>query len=198
MSAVAEKTLITPEEFLRMPDRKNFELVDGDLLERNVSALSSWVGFTLARLIGNYVEGNQLGWMFGADNGFQCFPDRPKAVRLPDVSFVKSGRMTWDQLTDGWLRVVPDLVVEVISPNDKAYELDEKIEMFLKAGVPLLWIVNPNVRTIRILRADGSAAILRDADQLSGEDIIPGFVCPVSSIFPPLTPLTPVEAQPNV
>ena len=105
--------------------------------------------------------------------------------------------MTWDQLTDGWLRIVPDLVVEVISPNDLAYEVDEKIEMFLKAGVPLIWVVNPDVRTIRILRADGSTAILREGDELSGESVLPGFTCPVASIFPTRT-ASPVIDAPQV
>jgi Uma2 family endonuclease len=195
MSAVAEKTLITPEEFLRMPDRKEYELIDGELVPRygdpresRVSALSSWVGANLVRRLGVHVEENQLGWVFGPDKGLQCFSDRPGLVRFPDVSLVRSGRMGRDQLDDGWLRIVPDLVVEVISPNDKASELDEKVELFLKAGVPLIWIVSPKVRTVRIIRGDGSTAILRDSEELSSEDIIPGFVCAVSSIFPPKSP----------
>jgi Uma2 family endonuclease len=195
MSAVAEKTEISPEELLRMPDRKNFELVDGELLEQKVSILSSWIGGELFGLIRDFCGSRQMGWVFPPDSGFQCFPDRPKTVRKPDVSFVKTGRMTWDQLTDGWLRIVPDLIVEVISPNDLAYEVDEKIEMFLKVGVPLIWIVNPDVRTIRILRADGSTSILREGDELTGEDILPGFTCSVASIFPP-KPSPPAIAAP--
>jgi Uma2 family endonuclease len=196
MSTVAKKTEITPDKLLGLPNQKRFELVDGKLLERKVSVRSSWVGYNLSRLIGNHVEPNQLGWVFGSDNGFQCFPGRPKTVRRPDVSFVKTGRMTWDQVADGWLRVVPDLVVEVVSPRDKAYPVETKVEMFLAAGVPLIWIVYPHVRTIRIIRGDGSSAILRDGDDLPGEDIIPGFNCPVSSIFPPRTPATPAQVEP--
>jgi Uma2 family endonuclease len=201
MSAVAEKTLITPEEFLRMPDQKDFELIDGELVPRygepgesRVSALSSWVGTNLGRLIGNHVEPARLGWVFGPDNGFQCFADRPKTVRSPDVSFVKAGRTSWDQIARGWLRIAPDLVVEVISPNEKVSELDEKIAMFLKEGVPLIWIVNPDVRTIRILRVDGSTAILREGDELSGESVLPGFTCPVASIFAPKSPAPTIAA----
>jgi Uma2 family endonuclease len=196
MSAVVEKSLITPEEFLRMPDQKDFELIDGELVLRDgdpsecrVSILSSWVGGEIFGRIRLFCEGKQIGWIFPADGGFQCFPGHPKTVRKPDVSFVKSERLGWDQIGDGWLKLVPDLIVEVLSPNDLAYEVEEKIEMFLKAGVPLIWVVNPDVRTVRILRADGSAAILREGDNLSGEDILPGFVCPVASIFPPRTPV---------
>ena len=195
MSVVTATSQVTPEELLGLPDQKAFELIDGELVERHVSVLSSWVGSNLARLIGNHVEAHQLGWAFGSDNGFQCFPNHPRTVRRPDVSFVRVGRMGWDQVGDGWLHVVPDLIVEVISPNDTAYELEAKVEFFLNAGVPLVWVVNPNVRTIRIIRGDSTTALLREANDLSGEDIIPGFVCPVASIFPPRPQAAPAPSE---
>jgi Uma2 family endonuclease len=77
--------------------------------------------------------------------------------------------MTWEHVGDGWLRMAPDLVVEVVSPNEKARDVESKIEMSLKAGVPLIWVVYPEVRTVRILRGDGSTAILREGDEFSGE-----------------------------
>jgi Uma2 family endonuclease len=154
-------------------------------VERKVTVLSSWVGGKIVRLIGSHLDGDQLGWIFPADNGCQCFPDLPNTVRRPDVSFVRANRLSWDQITDGWLRIVPDLVVEVISPNDLAEEVEEKVEMFHKAGVPLLWVVSPTARTVRVLRLNGTTTTLREGDELSGEDVIPGFACPVSSIFPP-------------
>jgi Uma2 family endonuclease len=150
MSVVAEKTMLTPEELLRMPERKRFELVDGELVERKMSVLSGWVGGRVARIIGDYVEVDQLGWVFPADTGVQCFPDRPKSVRFPDVCFVKTGRMGWEEIAEGWLQIVPDLVVEIISPNDLAYEIDEKVVLFLKVRTSLIWVVNPVVRTVYI------------------------------------------------
>jgi Uma2 family endonuclease len=196
MNAVAEKTLLTPEDLLALPDEKGFELVDGELVERHVSVLSSWVAGQIFGLIRDLVLRGQLGWAFPPDNGCQCFPELPNTVKRPDVSFVRADRMNWDQIADGWLRIVPDLVVEVISPNDLAYEVDEKIEMFHRAGVPLIWIVNPIVRTVRIVRIDGSTTILREGDELSGEDVVPGFACPVAAIFPPRAPAAPAEANP--
>jgi Uma2 family endonuclease len=195
MSVVAATSQVTPEELLGLPDQKAFELIDGELVERPVSVLSSWVGLNLACLIRNHVEFHQLGWVFGSNNGFQCFPDRPRTVRRPDVSFLKAGRMSWDEVSDGWLHVVPDLIVEVISPNDKAYEVEVKVEFFLNAGVPLVWVVNPKTRTVRVIRGDGTTALLREANELSGEDIIPGFGCPVASIFPPKAPAAPAPSE---
>ncbi|WP_435005831.1 Uma2 family endonuclease [Tundrisphaera lichenicola] len=191
MNAVAERTLLTPEELVTLPEEKGFELVDGELVERKVSVLSSWIGCKISRLIGNHVESPHLGWVFAADNGCQCFPDRPNTVRRPDVSFVRADRLTWDQVTDGWLRVVPDLVVEVISPHDLAEEVEEKVEMFHGVGVPLIWVVSPTARTVRIVRSDGSTTTLREGDELSGENVIAGFACPVATIFPPRAPTEP-------
>ncbi len=204
MSAVAEKTLISAEEFLRMPNNQGFELIDGEIVpchgddgESRVSSLSSWVGGELFAQIHSFCKGKEIGWVFPADSGFQCFPDRPKNVRKPDLSFVKSGNMTWDQITDGWMKVVPNLVVEVVSPNDRATQLEKKIERFLQAGVPLLWIIYPDVRIVRIIRGDGSTAILREGDELSGEEIIPGFVSPVASIFPPKSTVPAINPAPK-
>jgi Uma2 family endonuclease len=197
MNAVAEKTLLTPEDFLAMPDQKGFELIDGELVEQNVSVQSSWIAGTIFRRIADHVDRGQLGWTFPPDNGIQCFTDSPRTVRKPDVSFVRAGRLTWDQIGDGWLRIVPDLVVEVISPNDLAEEVEEKIEMFHRVGVPLIWVVSPTARTVRILRSNGLTTILREGDELSGEDVVAGFVCPVAAIFPPRAPVEPAEAKPG-
>jgi Uma2 family endonuclease len=188
MNALADKSLLTPEDLLALPDQKSFELVNGQLVERKGSVLSSWVGGNIAGLIGNRRDRDQSGWVFGADNGCQCFPDMPNTVRRPNVSYVRTGRLTWDQINDGWLRVVPDLVVEVISPNGLTRVVLEKISMFHRVGVPLIWIVNSGLRTMRILRKDKSTNHLREGDELSGEDVIPGFTCPVAAIFPPRAP----------
>ncbi len=188
MSAVATRTEITPKDLLRMPEEKDFELVDGELVERNMGAMSSWIGGQIARRLGDFAESNDLGWVWPADNGYQCFPDHPKRIRKPDASFVRYGRLPGNQLPNGYLQIAPDLVVEVISPNDLAVEVDGKVIDYLNAGVPLIWVVNPDSRVVHIHRADGSVARLKEADELSGEDVLPGFLCKVSAIFPPPAP----------
>jgi len=85
----------------------------------------------------------------------------------------------------GWGKIPPDLAVEVVSPNDSAGELEEKLDDYQKAGVPLVWVVNLKSRTVMIYRADGSVSRLRESDELAGENVIPGFRCPVRDIFPP-------------
>ena len=184
-TAVATKTHYTPEDLLAMPDGKSFELVGGQLVERNMGLESSWVGGRLLVRLGRFCEEHEVGWAFPADDGYQCFPHDPGLVRRPDVSFIRRGRLPGEVLPKGWGKIPPDLAVEVVSPNDSADQLEEKLDDYQKAGVPLVWVVNPTSRTVMVYRGDGSVSRLRESDELSGEDVIPGFRCPVRAIFPP-------------
>jgi Uma2 family endonuclease len=185
MNAVATKTIYTPEELLALPDEKNYELVDGHLVERNTSALSSWVAGALYLEIGIYCRTNACGWAFPEGTGYQCFPGAPLKVRKPDVSFIGPERLPASAGSEGYLSVAPDLVVEVMSPGDLVWEADLKVAEWIEAGVPLVWVVHPAVRTVQVHRAGGPVSWLRAADELSGEEIMPGFRCPVAAIFPP-------------
>ena len=193
--SVAKKTLVTPEQLLVMPDSISYELVDGELRERHrdvgdfmASALTSWVGFQIVVLLGHLVDTHRLGWVFSSHKGYQCFPNHPGTLRRPDASFVKLDRLGPEECRDGWLRVVPDLVVEVVSPHDLSYDLERKLEEYRRAEVPLIWVVIPPTRSVRIIRADGTSNLIRDDDLLTGEGIIPGFVCRVADLFLPATP----------
>lgn len=183
--ATVDAVSYTPEDLLRMPDGKGYELVNGSLVELIVGGLLSLVGGTAYFLIRTYVDAHGLGWVWPADNGYQCFPDAPNMVRRPDVSFIRKGRLPGERIPQGHLRIAPDLAIEIISPNDFAYELDKKVLEYLQAGVRLVWIINPEVRTVRIHRADGTTGWLTESGELSGEDVIPGFRCPVAGLFPP-------------
>jgi Uma2 family endonuclease len=183
--ATTTATTYTPDDLLTMPDGDRYELVDGQLVERSMGAESSFVAARLSRLVGNHNEDRQLGWVLGADCGYQCFPGQPLQVRKPDVSFVRFGRLPGERLPEGHVKIAPDLAVEVLSPNDLVYDTDQKIEDYLAAGVGLVWVVHPVSRTLLIYRADGSIQGLRQNDELSGEAVLPGFRCRVGDIFPP-------------
>jgi Uma2 family endonuclease len=183
MSTIETRPLITPDELLEMPDGDLYELVDGHLVERDMGFESSYIGARLARLIGNFCEDHPLGWVLGADCSYQCYPDRPKLVRKPDVSFIRLGRLPGEKPYEGHCLIPPDLAVEVVSPRDLFYEVSQKVEEYLGAGVRLVWVVDPEVQTVLIYRADGSIAGLRADGELDGEDVIPGFRCRVGSLF---------------
>jgi Uma2 family endonuclease len=183
MHLVAEKTY-TPEDLLSMPDGKNYELVDGHLVERNMSQLSSWVGGQLYSHLNGFLRDNPLGWAWPADLGYDCYPDVPGKVRKPDVSFIRIERMPEGPTSEGYAHIPPDLAVEVVSPNDLWREVEAKIREYLAAGVSLVWVIDPDVRIVYVHRRDGAISKLSEADVLSGEDVVPGFRCPVASIFP--------------
>jgi Uma2 family endonuclease len=177
-------SLVTADQFQSMPDAGHYELLDGHLRERTMGVRSGYVGHQLSRLLGNHCADHRLGWILDADTGFQCFPGRPNRVRRPDVSFVRFGRFPGEDLPDGHSRIAPDLAAEVVSPNDLAEAVTEKVNDFLLAGVRLVWVVYPHTRVVTVFRANGSAAFLREDQELTGEDVVPGFRCRVSDLFP--------------
>jgi Uma2 family endonuclease len=196
-TAIATRARYTPEDLLAMPDGKSYELVDGRLVERKMGAESSLVGGELYLRLAPFCKERDLGNVWPADNGYQCFPHAPDLVRRPDVSFVRSGRLPGDVAPKGWVKVPPDLAVEVISPNDRVYELDAKLADYRKVRVPLVWVINPESRTATVYRADGSVRILFEDDELNGEDVIPGFRCPLRGILPRPTPAESDQAMPS-
>ncbi len=186
MSTV-EKPTYTASQLLAMEDEKRYELVDGELVERHASGESSHIAVLLIGLLTPYVTKEKLGYLFGADCGFQSFgatTGDAQRVRRPDASFVATGRITQAQYTAGYVPVVPDLAVEIVSPSDRAHELDEKLEEYLQAGVKLVWIIHPKTKTVDVHRPDGSDSRLRTGDTLTGEAVIPGFECQVAGLFP--------------
>jgi Uma2 family endonuclease len=173
----------TPEELLRTPEGDRYELVDGHLVERTTGAKSSRVTMILLRLLDSHAHANRLGLVFPTDCGYQCFPDQPNRLRYPDGSFIASGRLPGDQPPEGHVHIAPDLAVEVVSPNDMAYDIEQRIEDFLRAGVRLLWVVYPNTRRVMVFRPGGNVSRLNETEELTGEDVLTGFRCPVAEIF---------------
>jgi Uma2 family endonuclease len=190
MSTIAEPRTYTPDDLLRMPDGDRYELVDGHLVEINVSALSSLVAGRLLSRITVFCEPHALAWIFGADCSYQCFPRNPEKVRRPDVSLILRGRLPAEQLARGHLTLPPDLAIEVVSPNDLAYEVEEKVQEYLEVGVRLAWVGYPPTRTISIRRGDRSSTVAYANDALTGEDILPGFSCRVGDLFTSLPSAT--------
>lgn len=184
MSAVATKAQYSPEDLLALSDGERYELVDGNLVERNVSAISSDVAMELGSLLRTHCKANRPAWVLGADCGYQCFPGHTNKVRKPDVSVILRERLPLEQASRGFVTIAPDLVVEVVSPHDLAYDLEQKVQDYLDAGVKLVWVVNPPTRTAFVYRADGSIVGLRASEELDGESILPGFRCKVESLFP--------------
>lgn len=194
MNLLVSSPILTAEEFLRLPDDGDYELVDGQLMERGVGAVSSYVGGILIHLLNNHCLNPFIGWVFNSDATYQMLSQRPNLVRKPDASFVRAGRFPDETLPQGHIRFAPDLAVEVVSPNDTYYEVAEKSAEYRRAGACLVWLVIPPTRTVQIRRLDGSVAEVGEDGELTGEDVVPGFRCSVRELFQPLTvPTSPAE-----
>lgn len=93
-----------------------------------------------------------------------------------------------DQFEAGHIQVAPDLAVEVVSPNDNHQDLMQKLEDYFSAGIPLVWVVEPELRSVTIYEQGGETIRrLREADELTGGDVLPGFRCVVGQLFPKVT-----------
>jgi len=176
----------TEEDLLRMPDDGyRYELVRGELRKMPPAGFEHGrVTNRFGTLIGNWVDENGLGEVVAAETGFIIgrTPDGRLTIRAPDVGFVARGRVPAGADTSKFLELAPDLVVETLSPNDTAMEVEEKIADWLRAGVKVAVAVNPASRTVTVYR---SAQITRlsEADPLDLSDVLEGFRCPVARVF---------------
>lgn len=174
---------ISLEDFCNLPDSKMYELLDGELFERNSGQLSSCVGAIVGANLSSFVFPSRLGFLFDWSIGVRIFPGKPERIRRPGLAFVRRERMPGGP--DGeFLETVPDLVVEVIAPDDSAIALQAKLQEYRDVGVPLIWVVYPELRTVHVIRGDRPISVLRMGDQLDGEPALPGFACDVADFFP--------------
>jgi Uma2 family endonuclease len=171
---------------------KGYELIDGVLFERpEMGYRSSYVLSLLHLELGFFLRDNPVGVSVTGEAGYACFPDRPTLVRKPDISVVLCDPRTFAPPEVNY-PAAPELVVEVLSPNDKATAIESKIALFLAAGTQLFWVVDPDVRSVMVHRRDGTITRLREPADLSGENLLPGFRVPLAAFLPPLPAATPL------
>ena len=121
---MATTKLMTVEEFEQLALDGRYELIDGEVVEMPPSGgVSSSSGVRISTHLSNHVAPRSLGTVYGADGGFVLFPDR-QMVRVPDVAFVRAERLPATVDQDGFLRLAPDLAVEVLSPSDRRAEVE--------------------------------------------------------------------------
>jgi Uma2 family endonuclease len=177
-------TQMTADELLLLPQEGfRCELIKGEL--RKTSPAGSKHGKLIMRLgapLTLYVAQHNLGAVYGAETGFRI-EQNPDTVCAPDIAFISRERVDEIGDIDGFWPGAPDLAVEVLSPNDRSYEVEEKVQDWLRAGTKLVWVVSPKLRAVTVYSADGSAAILRDTDVLEGGNVVQGFRCHLSELF---------------
>ncbi len=177
-------TLTPPQAPARVPDvPSGFELVDGQLVEKPMSLTSTVVAGKVYKLLDDYCVRTGFGVAVVADLGFNCFPHNPGQVWKPDAAVIACDPLAYDP-PDGWVTDVPALVVEVVSPNERVHDLNDKIADFRAAGAPLIWVIDPPHRHATVYRADGTLALVTEPADLSGEGVLPGLVVPLAAVLP--------------
>lgn len=174
---------ITADELLHvhMPD-KRVELVRGVLVVREpTGARHGRVAMNLALRLGAHVERTGAGQLYAAETGF-TLARSPDTVRAPDIAFVRSGRLPRPEPA-GFPDLAPDLVVEVLSPDDRPGAVLAKVADWLSAGSRLVWVIDPARRLARVYRMDGTEDIVTADQALDGENVVPEFSCPLEAIL---------------
>ena len=180
----AESELLTADDLLRLCSTGvRGELIRGVLRETTPAGEEhGWIVTNLVSEIGAFAKPRRLGRLIASDAGILLERD-PDTVREPDIAFTSAERLPPGGANPKYAEVVPDLVVEVVSPGDSAGEVADRAAMWLGHGVQLVWIVQPSSRTIEAHRAGAAARTLGQADRLDGEDVLPGFDCPAAAVF---------------
>jgi Uma2 family endonuclease len=178
-----EQKTWTVEEFDRyiaLPENvsRNFEFIAGGIVEKMVSSpRSSTIGGFMVTTLTIHVRERDLGRVTGPDGGYVV----GGAKLIPDVAFVSKIRQPV-QPSDAYNPLPPDLVVEVISPTDRASDIREKREIYRKAGI-LLWEIYPNLSSIDVYAPGHPVQTLSVGEILDGGDVLPAFHVAVSEIF---------------
>lgn len=178
---MATTKLWTAEEVERLPDDEfRYALIKGVLFRMPPPmARHGRITNNAGRHIGNFVAEHNVGVVYN-QSGF-ILERHPDVLLEPDLAFVQTARVPADETT--YPVLAPDLVVEVVSPSQSGPAIEDKVAIYLAAGVRLVWAIDPVRRSVHIHRFDGSNQFLTEDDVLDGEDVLPGFQLPIAQLF---------------
>ena len=181
-----EARLLTADELLRLSSEGvRGELIRGVLCETMPTGQEHGeIAALLTAELVVFVRARALGRVTTSDAGVWLDRD-PDTVREPDVAFFSAAKVPPGMRVTGYSETVPDLVAEIASPSDSRREVYDKAHMWLSHGVRLVWVVQPETRSIDLYRPGEAVSTLGDEDSLDGLDVLPGFTCDVSAVFGP-------------
>ena len=182
MPAVLNK-LVTAEEFAAYPeplDGSKQELLRGEVITMPPPKYRhGLIQLQIGYLLKCFVIPRKLGWVV-VESGMLIERD-PDSVFGPDVAFTSIARHP--NRPEGYLEIPPDLVVEVLSPDDRRKHVREKIKDYVKNGVKLVWLVDPEMRTVTVYAGSLRGTEIDEAETITGGDVLPEFSCKVAEFF---------------
>lgn len=173
---------ITDEELLQLPkDGHKYEVVDGELVAMSPAGMRHEAIVTeLAAILRNFVVEHALGRVFGPDLLYVLSSGNKRG---PDVSFIAADRYAALPADTVFPAIAPDLAVEVLSPSDRMKPVLDKVGEYLDAGVRLVWVIDPWKRQAVVYRTATEGRFISADGDLDGEDVLPGFRCPLADLL---------------
>jgi Uma2 family endonuclease len=181
------KQRMTAEEFfdwVHQPENDNkwFELVRGEVIELPPPQKPHGVVCcNLSYVLGAYTRARRKGYLTSNDSGV-ILEREPDTVRGPDVAYYEDAQ-TWEELHPKYGEVPPRLAVEVLSPSDRANQVNRKITDYLRNGVALVWLIDPENRTVTVYQSDKGPVVVTEDQELTGEDVLSDFRCQLAELF---------------
>jgi Uma2 family endonuclease len=174
------------EALCQLPDYLDarIELIEGKIVEMSpTQPKHGYVTPLVIMVLLAFVKPRQLGVIFGGETGFVLFsePGKKQTVVAPDVAYVSKERLP-SLKTQGFMRIAPDLAVEVISPSERPGKVQEKVELYLRAGTRLVWNLYPE-RVQVVVHTPHGVRTYHAADTLDGGDVLPDFSVTVRDLF---------------
>ena len=183
----AEKRVMTADEFwdfvhLEENEDRDFELIRGEVVEMSrPNRKHGLICTRISRLLDQWAGSVQKGYVASNDSGVILEYD-PDTVTGPDVAYYTDAESI-EEVPEKWGEVAPVLAVEVLSPNDRPGHVNAKIDSYLESGSQLVWIVDPEQKSVVIHRPGRKPETLSENEVLDGGLILQGFYCPVSDLF---------------
>jgi Uma2 family endonuclease len=175
---------VTAEQLEKMSEPGvRFELVEGEIRKMSPAGREHGrIALRIGALLDRHVQENDLGEAYAAETGFLLTVD-PDTVRAPDAAFVSHERIKEIPADSGsYAPIAPDLVAEVVSPNDTFAQVEEKAQFWLRCGTRIVLVIEPGTRMLRVYRR-GQVTVLLETDTFSAGEVVPGWSFRVAELF---------------
>ncbi len=191
MATVAAERLMTAEEFLALPTDDSVErmLIRGEVWEKPMTRRNRFHSGTeaaVAYLLTAWLRTRPQprGRVFSGEAGVRLTRDPDSIVGI-DVAYFSPEQLRSAESADTTLLVgPPTLAVEILSPSDRIDEIQAKLDEYLGAGVPIVWVVDPHFKAVTVYRPGQGPVTLHGEALMQDETHLPGFRVAVAELFP--------------
>jgi len=179
-----QEKLITGEELLAMGSEADlYELVEGRIKPMSPTGFAhGQYEVNFAQRLQRFVEQQKTGKVVTGEVGIYIRRD-PDTIRAADVAYISNERLAQRQKKKGYLDVAPEIVVEIMSPDDNWSEVMQKMREYFSIGVKLIWVADPEAKTIYAYRSMTEVREFKMGEALTADEMLAGFSVPVAELF---------------